>query len=236
MLQHTVHGLSVVDTSFDFYDVPKGIAQWMTMSLPYLNHPQLAPRGLLLVGKTGVGKTTAPKYIAKSLNLPLYRLDIADALDKWTGVSEHRVSRALQIVDRESPAVLLIDEVEKIFGGQNEAVERILSQLLWWLAEHRTQVITIMTTNNISKLPQELYRPGRVDQVIHLRGLGRVQAFEFALEVLATLPLNLESSIQDAIHAEIHDAYDGGTITDISHAEIRQVVIDFVRRKGLVSS
>lgn len=183
-----VQGLYPVDTSYDFYDCPAAVSQWMNLNLPYFRkdgHPKLQPRGLLFVGQPGVGKSMAPKAIARELGIPLYRLDLASAMDRWLGTAEQRVAHSLQIVEKESPAILLIDEAEKVFGkhADEDAVQRILSQLLWWMAEHRSKVLTILTTNDLPALPPELYRPGRIDQVINLTGLSLSESKQFATQV-----------------------------------------------------
>ena len=185
-------GLSTVDTFLDFYDAPEELNNWLHINHKYFLgdiNPRLVPRGLLLDGDPGTGKTAASKYIASQLKLPLFRLDITAALDRYVGQSEKQVARVLNMAERESPCVVLIDEVEKLFTENSDTgvTQRILSQLLWWLAEHRSRVFTIMTTNDRSKIVPELYRPGRVDKVIYLSLMFKPEAMQFAFKVFTSI-------------------------------------------------
>lgn len=85
--------------------------------------------------------------------------------------------------------VVLLDEVEKVFVQDSDGgvLSRMMSQLLWWLAEHRAQVLTVMTTNNRSKIPPELYRKGRVDEVLEVPKLSHTEAHAMAVAYLGTL-------------------------------------------------
>lgn len=181
-------GLSTVDTLLDFYDPPAELSTWLEINAPHFTgktKAQLVPRGLLLDGPPGTGKTAAAKYVANVLKLPLYRLDITAALDRYVGASEKQVQRVLNMAERESPCVVLLDEVEKLFTENSDTgvTQRILSQLLWWLSEHRSRVFTIMTTNDRAKIVPELYRPGRIDEVIVVEMMGLTQARTFASSV-----------------------------------------------------
>lgn len=191
MILGSTRGLSSVDTTFDFYDWPDKLQKYMTLNAPYfLASPikQLVPRGVLLEGSPGVGKSMAAKAIAAHLEVPLYHLEIATVLGKYVGESEHRLSTILTAVERESPCVLLIDEVEKIFSQDDSGVtQRILSQLLWWLAEHTSSVLTVMTTNNLSAIPPELYRAGRIDLTMKIPQLPLFSAGQFAVRVFTAV-------------------------------------------------
>lgn len=228
-----VPGLSVVDTGFDFYEPADKLSQWLATNLPHFDKPKIAARGLLLDGEAGTGKSMAAKYIARVLNRPLYRLDIAEALDKWTGVGEQRVAKALALVDREEPCVLLIDEVDKVFGKggiHTDTVERILSQLLWWLAEHRTQVLTVMTTNDIERLPKELYRPGRVDDVIKLHHMDASQAQQFVVDAVHALT----GLVSIAAVKQYLDQHLGSQL--VTPAQAYKIALDFIKSKPNLTS
>lgn len=170
----------------EVYAWDEHLRAWADANLPYLKAPVsvLTPRGLLLHGTAGTGKTMAVKALAKEVNIPAYRLDIGASLSKWSGESEARIRKHLAFIEQESPCILLIDEVEKVIKTSDEDTvsTRILAQLLWWLAEHRSRVLTIMTSNDITVLPKELYREGRCDAVFLIDELTVDKAQDFARE------------------------------------------------------
>jgi len=186
----TVSGVQQVGTSLDNYFPSDDLELWLNEAAPFLvantDYESLVPRGLLFDGPPGVGKTMGAKRIASLLQLPLYSLDIASVLGRYMGDSEGRFSKVLTNIDQQSPCVFLLDEVEKLFNGQsdNAVSGNILAKLLWWLQEHKSRVLTIMTTNSLKHVPPELYRPGRIDQVMNFTYLSRKQQLEFADNIL----------------------------------------------------
>ena len=144
----------------------------------------------MLDGSPGTGKTAGAKFIAQQFGVPLYRMDVGGTKAKWVGESEGNLLINLSRIDQEAPAVCLLDEVEKVFASANTdssgTTSTMLSQLLWWLAERRTRILVVMTTNNAKALPRELYREGRVDRVLVFEGLGKYAASMFVVSVLAT--------------------------------------------------
>lgn len=180
-----VSGLSLVPTHTDFYWPNQKITEYLSLNNWFFlenTDNRLTPRGILLDGDPGIGKTQAAKYIAKQWKVPLLMLNMATVMDKYLGVSESNLQFALQHIDTEAPVVLLIDEVEKLFKGSsnNDPSAKLLSQLLWWLQEHTSKVFTVMTTNDLKSLPPELYRPGRIDEVFTLYGLSFSESLIFA--------------------------------------------------------
>lgn len=126
------------------------------------------PRGVLLVGVPGCGKSLSAKAIASSWKLPLYRLDMAAVLGMYVGQSESRLREALETADRVSPCVLWIDEIEKALatsGGDSGTSRRLLGQFLFWLQESTSRVFMVATANDIASLPPELTRKGRFDEI-----------------------------------------------------------------------
>lgn len=169
-------GMVQVETSQDFYQVPYYLQGWLNDNLPFLQkptHPRLTPRGLLFDGPPGTGKSAAAKCIANALGRPLFRIDIGAMKGKYVGDSEGNLLAALKQVDQMEPCVVLLDECEKMFGEQSDSgvTSSMLSTLLWWMQEHRSQVFTLMTTNKKSAIPPELYREGRIDAVMDFKGL-----------------------------------------------------------------
>lgn len=126
------------------------------------------PRGVLLVGVPGCGKSLSAKAIAAQWELPLYRLDLASIMGQYVGQSEGRLRDALETADRIAPCVLWLDEIEKGLSGQNDSTgvtRRLIGQFLFWLQESTARVFLVATSNDISSLPPELLRKGRFDEV-----------------------------------------------------------------------
>jgi len=129
------------------------------------------PRGVLLVGVQGCGKSLAARASAGELELPLLRLEPGRLFGGTVGESEANLRRALQLADRAAPAVLWIDEIDKGFAGSEGAASdagtaaRVLGGLLTWLQERTRPVFVVATANRIDALPPELLRRGRLDEI-----------------------------------------------------------------------
>jgi hypothetical protein len=127
------------------------------------------PRGVLLMGISGCGKSLAVKIIAREWKLPLFRLDMNLVFAGVQGSAEWIFHRALEAVESVAPAVLWIDEIEMGIAGYSEgetgANTRIFSTFLTWMQEHRADVFVAATANRINLLPAEILRKGRFDQV-----------------------------------------------------------------------
>lgn len=129
-----------------------------------------APRGVLLLGVQGCGKSAAAAMIAARWQVPLARLEVARLYDRYIGETEARLERALTAAERIAPCVLLIDEIEKALAGGDANVDgglsqRVLGRLLGWLQERRAPVFVVATCNQALALPPELMRKGRFDEV-----------------------------------------------------------------------
>jgi hypothetical protein len=131
--------------------------------------PQLdAPKGVLLLGVQGCGKSLAASACAGVFNVPLLRLDCAALFDKFVGESERNLRESLGTADLLAPCVLWVDEIEKGFGvGDSDggAARRVLGAFLTWLADKKSRVFVVATANDISALPPELIRKGRFDEI-----------------------------------------------------------------------
>jgi len=125
------------------------------------------PRGVLLVGIPGCGKSLVCKRIAYEWSLPLLRLDVGAIFDRWVGASEDRIRRALAVAESVAPCILWIDEIEKGFnasaGGDGGTSARVLGTFLVWMQEKKAPVFVAATANDISLLPPEMLRSGRFD-------------------------------------------------------------------------
>jgi ATP-dependent 26S proteasome regulatory subunit len=129
------------------------------------------PKGILLAGIPGCGKSYSAKMIAKEWELPLFRFDIGTIYDKWVGGSEKRMKEALQFIDNVAPCVLWIDEIEKALSVSdtgNDTGKRVLGQFLFWLQESGSRVFLVATANDITLLPTELFRKGRFSEVFFI--------------------------------------------------------------------
>ena len=126
------------------------------------------PRGLLLLGVQGGGKSLAAKAVAGRFGVPLLRLDLGSLYDKYIGETERNLRQALATADQMAPCCLWIDEIEKgiATGSEDEGVgRRVLGTLLTWMAERNTRVFLVATANDIDRLPPELVRKGRIDEL-----------------------------------------------------------------------
>ena len=124
----------------------------------------------MLVGVPGCGKSLLAKFIASSWQLPLYRLDFATIQGMYVGQSENRLKDALSLADTVSPCILWIDEIEKGLSGaagldSSGVSTRMIGQFLFWLQESLKFVFVVATANDVSKLPPELLRKGRFDEL-----------------------------------------------------------------------
>ena len=128
------------------------------------------PKGVLLLGVQGAGKSLAAKAIAGSWNVPLMRLDFAVLYNKFHGESERNLREALTQAEAMAPCVLWIDEIEKGLasnGGESDGgvSRRMLGTVLTWMAERTAKVFLVATANDVMQLPPELLRKGRMDEI-----------------------------------------------------------------------
>jgi SpoVK/Ycf46/Vps4 family AAA+-type ATPase len=125
------------------------------------------PRGLLLLGVQGCGKSLAAKAIAGIWKVPLLRFDFAALYNKYIGETERNLRESLKTAQVMAPCVLWIDEIEKGISGGNDdgTAKRVLGAFLTWLAENKRHVFVVATANNIHDLPPELIRKGRLDEI-----------------------------------------------------------------------
>mgnify|MGYP006119668111 FL=1 len=184
------------------------------------------PKGLLLVGVQGTGKSLAAKTIAAEWQLPLLRLDFGRLFASLVGQSESRVRKMIEIAEAMSPCVLWVDEIDKAFAGaqgngDSGTTSRVLATFITWLAEKTTPVFVVATANNVDCIPAEILRKGRFDEMFFLN-----------------LPTREEREAIFEVHLkrcrpEIADQYPlkllGDLSKDFSGAEIEQVVIEAMR-------
>lgn len=131
------------------------------------------PRGVVLLGPAGSGKSVAAKMFGKVLDLPVYILDVASLFGSLVGESEARTRDVLRQLEAQGGCVLVMDEADKAFAnvadsrGDSGVTQRVFGTILTWLAENQSSTFCIMTLNRIDGLPPELTRPGRFDAIFY---------------------------------------------------------------------
>ncbi len=151
----------------------KKLKHWLTLRKPAFLNKSTAnhldtPKGILLIGVQGCGKSLAAKATAGVFGLPLLRLDFANLFNKYHGETEKNLRQSLKTADVMAPCVLWIDEIEKGLagrGGETGTTQRVLGSFLTWMAEKTSRVFVVATANDISSLPPELVRKGRFDEL-----------------------------------------------------------------------
>lgn len=182
-----------------------------------------SPKGVLLVGVQGCGKSLCAKAVSRAWNMPLLRFDVGRMFSSLVGSSEENVRRAIAVAESIAPAVLWIDEIDKAFAGSQSSgstdggtTARVMSTFLTWLSEKSKPVFVLATANDITQLPPELLRKGRLDEIFFVdlpNPAERHRIFE--------IHLNRRNRPSASFNLpELVDASDG-----FSGAEIEQAVI-----------
>ena len=188
-----------------------------------------SPRGILLVGVPGCGKSLSAKSIAVNWRLPLYRLDFATVQGSYVGQSEQQLKDALTTAENVSPCVLWIDEIEKGLSGAGSSNDggvstRMVGQFLFWLQECKKQVFVVATANDVSLLPSELLRRGRFDELFFV-DLPTAEERREILELYRKKYLKLDFS--EALLTQLVDITDGFTGADLE-STIRELAYHMV--------
>lgn len=221
----------------------KGLKAWLAQRREMFQHPDQAtkfglsfPKGVLLLGVQGCGKSLCAKAVGQAWDLPLLKFDPSNLYNKYVGESEKNFKRAMRVAEQVAPVVLWIDEIEKAFsssGGDEDggASERIFGMFLTWLQDKKDGVFVIATANSIERLPPEFLRKGRFDEIffvdlptpearqalfeIHLRKRGRDPGL-FNLQALAQGTEGFSGAeIEQAIVSGLYDAFSKQTdLTD----------------------
>jgi ATP-dependent 26S proteasome regulatory subunit len=189
-----------------------------------------APKGILMLGVQGCGKSLCAKAVSTQWQLPLLRFDMGRMFGSLVGSSEENVRRAIAVAESVAPAILWVDEIDKAFAGSQGSgatdggtTARVFGTFLTWLSEKTAPVFVVATANDISQLPPELLRKGRLDEIffvdlparqerrevfgIHVRKRGRDPA-QFDLDALADASRDFSGAeIEEAINSGLYDAF-----------------------------
>jgi SpoVK/Ycf46/Vps4 family AAA+-type ATPase len=184
------------------------------------------PKGLLMVGVQGTGKSLAAKVIAHEWNLPLLRLDFGRLFASLVGQSESRIRKMIAISEALSPCILWVDEIDKAFtnsqnSGDNGTTNRVLATFITWLSEKTSPVFVVATANNIDWIPPEVIRKGRFDEVFFL-ALPNFQERQaiFNVHLSKARPEKIENYEIELLSK---------VTKNFSGAEIEQVIIEAMR-------
>jgi SpoVK/Ycf46/Vps4 family AAA+-type ATPase len=181
------------------------------------------PRGLLLVGIQGTGKSLTAKAIAHHWHLPLLRLDVGRLFAGLVGESESRTRQMIQLAEALSPCILWIDEIDKAFGGLDSkgdagTTSRVFSTVVTWLAEKTSAVFVVATANNVQALPPEILRKGRFDEIFFVGLPSQIERRSiFAVHLQKVRAQNLRDFDIDRLAAET---------PSFSGAEIEQILVE----------
>jgi AAA+ superfamily predicted ATPase len=227
-----------------------GLKDWLRKRTHIITAPEKAaqfglefPKGLLLIGVPGCGKSLCARAVAMEWGLPLLKLDPGNLYNKYIGESEKNFKRAMDTAERLAPCVLFIDELEKAFasGGSEDGgvSQRVLGTFLSWLQDRRSEVFTVATANDVSRLPPEFLRKGRFDEVffvdlpdadarraiteIHLRRRGHEPAQHDVDAIVIATDGFSGAEIEQAIVSALYTAFadHGALTTEILISEIR---------------
>jgi ATP-dependent 26S proteasome regulatory subunit len=208
-----------------------------------------SPRGVLMLGVQGCGKSLCAKAVSALWRLPLLRLDVGRIFNSLVGSSEENMRRAIHTAESVAPCILWVDEIDKAFGGlsgsstDSGTSQRVLGTFLTWLAEKTSAVFVAATANNVSILPPELLRKGRFDEIffvdlpnraereriftIHLRRRGRDPA-RFDVPALTRAAEGFSGAeMEQAVVSGMFDAfYDGGR--DVTSEDLLRALAETV--------
>lgn len=175
------------------------------------------PRGLLLLGVQGCGKSLSAKAVAREWNFPLLRLDLAAAFGASDQTPEATIREATAVAESIAPCVLWIDEIEKGFAAASEggASSRVFGAFLTWLSEKKAPVFVVATANDVSRLPPELLRRGRFDDLFFVDLPTQAERVEI-------LTIHLKSHSRDPLQFDLEDL--AGQAARLSGSELEQVV------------
>lgn len=190
------------------------------------------PKGVLLVGAPGCGKSEAAKSVAAILEKPLLRLDIGALMGQYVGVSEHNLIEAIKTAEAAAPCVLWIDEIEKAFAGFSNSdsgnditVMRMVGYFLTWMQERKSLVYLVATANNLDNLRPELLRKGRWDKIMYLSYPDKGGIKDIFTRCLQKYKLELDVECDDS-NKDFNNLIDLIYAQEMSGADIDTLIVE----------
>ena len=203
------------------------------------NDPLKRPRGVMLLGVPGTGKSAFSKALGAETDRPTLILDVGALMGSLVGQTEQNIRRALQIADAMAPCVMMVDEVEKALSGvassgstDSGVSARLFGTFLTWLNDHESDVFTVCTCNDISKLPPEFSRSERFDAIYFLDLPGTQQKraiWRLYIELFGLDPRQAKPVDADWTGAEIRSCCRLASLLDVSLVEAAQNVVPVAR-------
>ena len=193
-----------------------------------------SPKGIILIGIQGCGKSLAAKATAGIFSVPLLRLDFGTIYDKYHGETERKLRDSLNTADVMSPCVLWIDEIEKGIAGRGDetgTTQRVLGTFLTWMAEKKSQVFVVATANDINALPPELVRKGRFDEIFFVD----LPDASIRASILAIHLSNRDQKLRGFDIDAIANAMDGFSGAEIEQAVVAALYAAHSQRKSLTT-
>lgn len=188
------------------------------------------PKGVLIVGMPGCGKSLTAKATANIFSMPLFKLDMGRLMGRYVGESEKNLRQALAIASRAEPCILWIDEIEKGFSGiggdQTGIASRLFGYFLTWLQENQSRVFVVATANDITQLPPELLRKGRFDELFFVDFPNKSER----KNIFEILQQKYQTQIQDDLDLDslvsLTDGYSGADIQAIFQQAFEDSILD----------
>lgn len=215
----------------------ENLKQWLRRKAKVIKNIQSAekygvdmPKGVLIAGVPGCGKSLSAKAVASLFEVPIIRLDMGKLMGKYLGESEANLRKAINLAEAISPCVLWVDELEKAFAGigdsgGHEVTTRLFGSFLTWMQEKTSTAFVVATANDITKLPPELLRKGRFDEIFY-DGLPNAKERKKIFEI------HIKKRHQDISKVDIQklvsmtDGYSGADIEGVVKDAVEYAFVD----------
>ncbi len=236
--------LEMVDTTEDIKNIGglQELKKWLERKKEVLDHIDAAkefgvpaPKGVLIVGAPGCGKSLTAKAASTLIRVPLLKLDMGRLMGKYVGESEDNMRRAIELAEAMSPCVLWIDEIEKAFAGisseESGVVMRMFGAFLTWMQEKTCNVFVIATANDVIKLPPELLRKGRFDEIFYV-GLPSAEERKAILKIHLKKCNRVDTSTEalDLTDEELRELASDKFTKGYSGADLESIISEAVER------